>query len=74
MSDCPTKIEIGDLFFDDTGLLLMVISYEQQAAPYELYWVCDEVCGGSIFWYKTEEVAAGKEKLKKVLDKQEEVK
>ena len=60
--------KIGDLFVDDMGMLLMIVSHDRNPAE-ELYWICDDVIGNTgKFWYKTEEVTAGK----KLLDRMKE--
>lgn len=60
--------KIGDLFVDEMGMLLMIVSHELGVAD-EPYWVCDDVIGNTgNFYYKTEEVTAGK----KLLDRMKE--
>lgn len=67
-------INIGDLFVDDMGMLLMVVKKPKDIDEVEeSYWQCDDVVNGSgkYYWFKDREVKEGKEKLKKALDNPE---
>lgn len=66
---------IGTLFADEMGKLLMVVRPAPRTPNDEQYWECDDVMygDGKYYWFKDNEVKAGKEKLKKVLEQKEEV-
>lgn len=55
---------IGDLFME-MGTLLMIVGQERSRGDDELYWLCDDLSGGSsgLLWYKDEYVTEGKKEL-----------